>query len=215
LGLSLACAPAAPPPASSGVPIATASSVAPEGPPAPSAADSGAPAVALIEPGGVGDIRIGRPIPSRHLADAEDARRRYDIRWIADAQPFEAFRIEDPPVIAAFDGPFHAWAKDNVGPLEPGRFADAAIAAAKAGAVVTWIVIEQPGSATAEGIGVGSTWDALKGAYPGATILRDPEWFDSRPTCRARLPGVKGVDALLSRCGKDNGDVVRMIVSAE
>lgn len=211
LGLLSSCAAPAPSPAPSGVPIAPATSTG-TSPPAPSS-----PSVApgpVIESGGVGEIRIGKPIPAQHLSDAADARRRYEIRWVADAQPFEAFRIDDPPVIACIDGgPFERWAKDNVGPLEPARFADGAITFAKAGAAVTWIVIERAGPKTATGIGVGSSWRDVEAAHPGTTIVRDPEWFEPRITCRARLREIPGVEVLLSRCDDQRGDVVRVLIN--
>lgn len=212
LGLLASCAAPAPSPATS-VPIAPAGSAPATATPPLSKPK---PAVPLIETGGVGEIRVGKPIPARHLSDVADARRRYEIRWVADAQPFEAFRIDDPPVIACIDGgPFERWGKDNVGPLEPDRFADEAIAFAKAGALVTWIVIERPGSATATGIGVGSSWADVLAAHAGATILRDPEWFEPRTTCRARLREIPGVEVLLARCDTENGDVVRILVAGE
>lgn len=208
LGLLASCgSPAASPPPSS-VPIAPAAS-APAAPAAPRAAR---PPAARIESGGIGDIRVGRGIPARYLSDAADARRRYDIRWVADAQPFEAFRIDDPPVVACFEGPFEQWAKDNVGELRPERFVDDAIAAAKAGAPVTFIVIEKRGPVTESGIGVGSSWEDVQAAHPSAKVLRDPEWFEPRPTCRARLPALPGVEVLLERCDDEYGAVERVLI---
>jgi hypothetical protein len=212
LVLAGSCATQTAPPPPQSVPIAPASSTTgtPETPPA----DRARAEVVRIEPGGVGEIRIGSPIPARHLANAADARRRYEIRWVADAQPFEAFRIDDPPVIAVIDdGPFETWAKDNVGPLEPGRFADEAIAFAKAGAPVAWIVIEQKGPVTSTGIGVGSSWDDVLAGHPSAKVLRDPEWFSSKPTCRVQLPELAGVTVLLARCAGENGDVERVLIT--
>jgi hypothetical protein len=213
LALVPSCAAPAPRPRPQGVPIAPAPSLAATSE-TPDAARATAEPVARIEPAGVGDIRIGSPIPARHLADEADARRRYEIRWVADAQPFEAFRIDDPPVIAVIDdGPFETWAKDNVGPLEPGRFADEAIAFAKAGAPVAWIVIEQKGPVTSTGIGVGSSWDDVLAGHPSAKVLRDPEWFSSKPTCRVQLPELAGVTVLLARCAGENGDVERVLIT--
>ena len=157
----------------------------------------------------MGDVLVGEPIPAAQLDRA-----RYEIRWVADAQPFEAFRIADPPVIAVIHGgPFEQWAQHDVGPLEPDRFADEALAFAKAGAPVAWILIEERGPTTPEGIGVGSSWDAVVAAYPGATVSHSPEWFEPRPTCRVQPKGTIDLQFLLSRCDGENGPVRRVLVT--
>lgn len=167
----------------------------------------------LIDDGGVGEVRVGQPIPRAMLDDASDPRGRYDIRWIADAQPFEAFRVGDPARVAVFDGPFTKWAKSHAGPLEPQKFSADALKAVRAGAPVRWIVVEQPGLVTRERIGVGSTFDALSAAYPGIKIVQNPEWFDSKPTCAATASSLAKVIFLLAHCGAaSNGEVVRIVV---
>lgn len=171
-----------------------------------------APSV-TIDDTGVGDVKIGQPIPRALLDDANDPRGRYDIRWIADAQPFEAFRVGDPARFAAIDGPFMKHAKSHVGPLEPQKFSAEALKVARAGAPVRWIVVEQPGLLTRQRIGVGSTYDALSAAYPGINVVKNPEWFDSKPTCSATTPSLAKVQFLLAHCGPTaHGEVVRIVV---
>lgn len=193
-----------PPPVVTTPPAPRASSAVPPEPPAPSV---------TIDDTGVGDVKVGQPVPRAMLDDANDPRGRYDIRWIADAQPFEAFRVGDPARSAVFEGPFTKWAKSHAGPLEPQKFSADALKAVRAGAPVRWIVVEQPGLVTRERIGVGSTFDALSAAYPGIKVLQNPEWFDSKPTCAATSPALAKVMFLLAQCAPaKNGDVVRIVV---
>lgn len=186
---------------------------------APPVASSSAPLEPLspdviIETGGVGDVRIGQPIPKRYLEDAQDPKGRYVIRWIADAQPFEAFRVGEPGRLAAFDGPFMRWGKSHAGPLEPQKFYGEALRLARGTAPVLWIVIEEKGYFTRERIGIGSLFSAVEAAYPGIEVRRDPEWFDSKPTCRAAPTQLPKVEFLLASCGKGgNGEVVRILVT--
>jgi hypothetical protein len=171
------------------------------------------PRALLVDDGGVGDVRLGQAIPKAYLADEGQAKRRYEIRWVADAQPFEAFRVGDPPLLATFHGPFTRWAKSNVGELEPSRFVVEALKVARAGAPVESILVEARGPATSAGIGVGSSFAELSSAYPGATLLRLPEWFDSRPTCRVDVSEPPHVSFHLAACrGSERGDVIRIFV---
>jgi hypothetical protein len=167
----------------------------------------------LIDDGGVGDVRVGEAIPAAYLA-GDDARNSYVIRWVADAQPFEAFRVGEPFVLAQFSGPFTRWAETNAGELEPGRFVDEALGEARSGAKVEAIVVTERGPATSAGIGVGSTFSDLSAAYPGARFSRLPEWFEPRPTCSVQPRELRSVDFHLSACsGEERGDVLRILVS--
>jgi hypothetical protein len=168
----------------------------------------------VVDSDGVSDVRLGRAIPSHYLADARAARRSYEIRWVADGAPFEAFRLDEPAIIAAFQGPFTRWAESNAGELEPGRFVDEALREAQRGAPVESIVIEHGGAKTAAGIGIGSSFAELTTAYPDAKLLRLPEWFEPRATCSVSAPTLPRVSFHLSACrGDERGDVIRILVS--
>lgn len=178
--------------------------VDPEEPP------SARPAPARVRGGAVDDIVVGAPIPSRYLDD----KARYEARWVADAQPMEGFLIGDPPVWVVLDkGPMN---EVEPGPLEEllPVLAPKALAAARAGALVGAIVIESPGITTAEGIGVGSTYQDLRDVYGEIGILRNPEWLDSKPTCDASAKTLPGIRFLLDGCkpGQPPGPVTRVLV---
>ena len=167
----------------------------------------------LVDDGGVGDVRVGAAIPPAHLA-GDEAKRGYTIRWVADAQPFEAFRVGNPPVLAQFSGPFTRWAADNAGELEPNRFVEEALQEARNGAPVHAIVVEDPGPATSAGVGVGSSFTKLSAAYPNAKLSRLPEWFEPKPTCSVAVPELPHVAFHLAACaGSDRGDVIRIVIS--
>ena len=141
---------------------------------------------ARIREGAVDDIFAGKPIPPAHLDDNA----RYEARWVADAQPMEGFLIGAPPVwVTISDGPM----KDvQPGPLEELTpvLAPKALAAARAGAAVAAIVVEQPGITTEHGIGVGSSYESLRAAYGPLQLVRSPEWLDARDHLRRELQGV-------------------------
>jgi hypothetical protein len=189
---------------------------APSGERGSAAAPERAPAAraVLIDDGGVGDLRIGQPIPAQHLADDEQARARYELRWVADAQPFEAFRIGPARVLAVFHGPFTRWAQSNAGELDPKRFVDEAVRDARGGAPVESVVVDAAGPVTKAGIGVGSAFSDLAAAHPDAKLSRLPEWFESRPTCHVTVQALPRVAFHLSACGREPpGDVIRVLVS--
>jgi hypothetical protein len=168
----------------------------------------------LVDDGGVGDVRIGKAIPPIYLGPDSEVKNRYEIRWIADAQPFEAFRIGSPPVLAAFIGPFTRWGKSNFGELVPGRFVDKALREARAGAKVEWIVVETSGPRTNAGIGVGSSFAELESAYAAAELRRLPAEFGPRPTCRVTVTELRHVSFQLRSCsGSERGDVARIVLA--
>jgi hypothetical protein len=205
--------------ASSGAMLRDVSEMVPVVPPAsppvapPAAAATPQQSGPLVDDGGVGDVRVGSAIPPAHLA-GDDAKSRYTLRWVADAQPFEAFRVADPPVFAQFSGPFTRWAESNAGPLDPGRFVDEALREARSGAPVQALVVEERGPKTSAGIGVGSSFTELSAAYPGARLTRSPEWFEPRPTCSVTVPELPRVAFLLAACAdNERGDVTRIVIS--
>lgn len=161
-----------------------------------------------IEDGAVGDIVIGKPIPEKYLNDAK-----YEARWVADAQPMDGFLIGEPVIWATIRGPLY---DVEPGPLEPlkEKLAPEALKVARAGAPVLAILIEQPGITTADGIGVGSTHAELVTAYGPIKLLRNPEEFDSNPTCNATVAPLPHVHFLLATCkeGSEYGPVKRILL---
>jgi hypothetical protein len=161
-----------------------------------------------IEDGGVGDIVIGQPIPEKHLSDAK-----YEARWVADAQPMEGFLIGEPPIWATIRGPLH---DVEPGPIEElkAKLAPKALEVARGGGPVLAILIEAPGIETAAGIGVGSTHAELVSAYGPIKLLRNPEEFDSNPTCNATVTALPHVHFLLATCkeGTEYGPVKRILL---
>lgn len=151
-----------------------------------------------IVSGAVGDFVVGSPIPAHHLEGAP----KYHARWVADAQPMEGFLFGTPPVwVTIEDGPMKDVEPGPVEQLEP-TLAPKALEAAKKGARVSSILIEQPGLVTEAGIGVGSSYEVLKAAYGELSLVVNPELFDSNPTCHVRAKVLPGVSFLLETCKK-------------
>ncbi|MBS2016333.1 MAG: hypothetical protein JST00_25845 [Deltaproteobacteria bacterium] len=199
------------PPAVTTAPVTSTVRAPSSSPPPPTEAPV-APEV-QIDDGGVGDVRVGQPIPRRYLDDSADLQGRYENRWVADAQPFEAFRVGAPGRLAVIDGPFARWAKSHTGPIDPKKHVAEAVRVARAGAVVRYVVVEERGLFTRERIGVGSTFAALSAAYPSVKIEIDPEWFEAKPTCRAKTPALPNVHFLLAFCRPSAaGEVERIVV---
>lgn len=126
---------------------------------------------------GVGPIQLGGPLPRELLTPDLDSR--YVARYIADGQPFEGYRLEQPPLTVAIEGgPFAKWAeKEPADKVNPDPFRAAAGKAARAGARVRMIVVHGPGPATPAGIGVGSDLQALKAAYADIKVRSVPGTF--------------------------------------
>ncbi len=148
-----------------------------------------APAPNLIHARGVGDVLVGKPIPSHHLRRVAKPELRYHVALVADAQAFEGLRLKRPPILVSTGrGPFHrwlaAWWKQYAGtapsapPRPPkARLARAALKRMRAGARVVSIIITSPVPRTAKGIGVGSTLAALERAYGKSTLRHLPPEF--------------------------------------
>jgi hypothetical protein len=161
-----------------------------------------------IENGAVGDIVVGKPIPEKYLNDAK-----YEARWVADAQPMEGFLIGEPPIWVTIRGPLY---EVEPGPIEElkEKLAPKALEVARAGGPVLAILIEAAGIETAEGIGVGSTYAELVSVYGPIKLLRNPEEFDSNPTCNATVSALPSVHFLLATCkeGTEYGPVKRILL---
>ena len=167
----------------------------------------------LIESGRVGDIRLGHPLPETLLADDQRLLDAYTARFIADAQPLEGYSLEDPPLLVALEsGPFRAYV-DVEGVVEPplDSLRRPGLTAARDGAKVRAIYVQAPGPTTAKGVGVGSAYAALQGAYPDLTLRPVPPTF-GKDLCFARTAEMPDVSFVFSSCkaAKTEGAVIRI-----
>jgi hypothetical protein len=160
-----------------------------------------------IRPGAVGPIEVGKRIPKEMLT--QDLEKRYVARHIDDAQPFEGFRYDDPPItVGIAKGPFMAWdARHGLDDPPMEQLRKKAAKAARGGAKVKSIWVEAAGPTTEAGIGVGSTIDALRQAYRDLAISRIPE-----NQCIATSRSLPGIVFRLDPCGKGGtGQVVKRV----
>ncbi|MCS6911722.1 MAG: hypothetical protein RMK29_16025 [Myxococcales bacterium] len=160
---------------------------------------------------GVGPIRLGGAVPQALLT--ADLDQHYVARYIADGQPFEGYRFEDPPLtVAIAGGPFARFSeKEAVDKVDPSRFRAAAGKQTRAGAKVQMIIVHGAGPATAAGIGVGSDLAALRTAYPDIKLHSVPETFGNDEAV-ARSPTLKNVHFVFrSRKAAEAGDKILRI----
>jgi hypothetical protein len=155
-----------------------------------------------IQPGRVGLVELGKPMPAALLGP--DLEARYVARYIADAQPIDAFRFADPPLLVVLaNGPYAASSAqgDPSGVPPTDRLRGQAAEVARGGALVKAVVVEAAGPTTEAGLGVGSTLDELKQAYPDLRTASFPETF-GRDTCVARAKSLPGVAFVFVTCSK-------------
>jgi hypothetical protein len=127
----------------------------------------------VIHADGVGDLVLGRPVPAAHLAAAARPEDAFLVLHYADGQEAEAFRLPGLPVVVALAPPPESEAReapDEDSPAALAARARRAVAAARAGRPILFLVIEGPGPQTAKGIGVGSRVPDLEAAY-GPVVL--------------------------------------------
>lgn len=206
-GVALACAtgPEPLPPRASPARVDVPAADAPPGP--PSAALPSAPRTALrITSDGVGDVRVGEPLPARVLAS--DLASRYRVRWIADAQPFEGFELSEPPVYVHFSG--GPMAEEDPIPTDEteiptiqARLAPRAVERARQGARIVSLLISVPELRTDGDIGVGSSHHELDAAHGPITLTRLPEVLEAKITCDARAPSLPRIRFWLDGCAAD------------
>ena len=123
---------------------------------------------------GVGAIAVGRPLPKELLT--QELSGRYLARYIGDAQPFEGFRFDTPPLVAVLDGGPFSQHVEKEGVVEPDAnpHRAAAAKAAQEGAKVRAILVHGPGPATAAGVAVGTSAEALRTAYADLAVHAVP-----------------------------------------
>ena len=149
-----------------------------------------------IRSGAVGSISLGKPLPEVLLTAGLE--QRYVARFVADAQPFEGFRYDDPPLTAGIvDGPFAA--SDGELPIDLIR--SPAAAAARKGAAVSMIRVHGRGPTTEAGVGVGSTLARLRAAYPDLSHCTVPPTLGD-DECVASSPSLAGVYFIFASCAR-------------
>jgi hypothetical protein len=151
-----------------------------------------------ISAGSVGAIAVGQPLP-KHLLD-EPLEARYVARYIGDAQPYEGFRFDTPPLTVFVEGgPFAKKAAEEPVEPDPAPYRAAGAKAAQAGAKVRAVLIHGPGPATAAGVGVGSALPALKAAYPDLALRPVPPTLGG-DECVADSAQLKDVRFVFASC---------------
>lgn len=162
----------------------------------------------VVSDEGIGDVRLGSPLPARLLAPGSDPLGRYFPGLHADAQTHDGFRLPGFPVriLMAGSGPFTRWFDDPKRKADPPpdaatrrRLAADAVREARAGARVGWIVVDGPGPRTASGIGVGSTLAEVMRAHPAARPRSQPPTF-GKDECEVTLAPLKQVQVYFPHC---------------
>ena len=162
-----------------------------------------APPAWPIEPGRVGALELGKPLPEALLT--ADLETRYIARYFADAQPLEGFRYDDPPLTVVLEsGPFAKYLDEVDEPRDPplDQLRGKALEAARTVAIKR-VMIDGEGPVTKAGAGVGSTLEALKSAYPDIQLRPLPETFGD-DLCIATTKSLANVAFVFASCAKAN-----------
>lgn len=165
-----------------------------------------------IEAGRLGPVEVGSSLPAE-LLDG-DLAMHYLARYIADAQPVDAFAYESPPLLIILaSGPFRTQVEKTGKVSKPDSDALRAKAAddARRGAKVKTIMVRGEGPVTDAGVGVGSKLVELKTAYADLQLSALPETLGN-DTCRAHSKTLPGVQFMFATCSqaKDGASVVRV-----
>lgn len=164
-----------------------------------------------IEVGRVGPIELGKPLPDVLLA--RDLAASYTARYIADGQPLDGFRFDDPPLtLVIANGPFAALdATGHQGPPPVDTLREPGVAHARAGALVKAVMIHAAGPATQAGLGVGSTLADLEAGYGDVRLAPLPETLGG-DLCVARSKANPGISFVFESCKKAKaGDPVKRV----
>lgn len=165
-----------------------------------------------IAAGRVGPVEVGSSLPAELLDD--DLAAHYLARYVADAQPVDAFAYESPPLLIILaSGPFRTQVEKTGKLGKPASDALRAKAAddARRGAKVKAIMVRGKGPETDAGVGVGSTLVELKAAYADLQLSALPETLGN-DTCRAHSKTLPGVQFLFATCSqaKAGAPIVRV-----
>lgn len=165
----------------------------------------------VIRSDGVGAITLGRPLPEVIITQGLETR--YIVRYVADAQPFEGFRFDAPPLTVLVDGGPFSQQVEAEGVIEPTaeRYRMAAAKVARDGAKARAILVHGPGPVTNAGVGVGSRIQALGSAYPDLALHPVPPTLggDECVAESAMLPNVRFVFPSCE-AAKSGGPVLRI-----
>jgi hypothetical protein len=144
---------------------------------------------------------VGQPLPASWIDDELAAH--YVARYIADAQPMDGFRFDDPPLtIVLTTGPFADLDAKGVNPDPPiDKLRGKAVAAVKRGVTIRKVMIHGKGPATATGLGVGSALAQLQAAHADLRVGPIPPTLGN-DECAADIASMPGVVFLFTTCAK-------------